>query len=145
METQKIAALLTALAEKDKEIEALKLSLKAHAVRTSNVQTRLLATLDALDALQTSNSQDSELERQNYNRLKQKLYQYQRSVQECERERDDMREAVNALVEKVETSNNYALWSHSRMEISSRLGSFNVAFSFLCLVFEFSLLWALFV
>ncbi|KAF5372231.1 hypothetical protein D9758_005002 [Tetrapyrgos nigripes] len=124
MENRRTAGLLAALSEKDKEITDLKLALKAHTVRTSNVQTRLLATLDALDTLQTSNTQDLAEANRKYRQLKEKMHKYRIFVQECESERDEMREAVNTLVEKVEASNNYALWSHARMQISSHVAIF---------------------
>lgn len=55
-------------------------------------------------------------------RAEEALKRYVGVVRSAEVERDDMRDAVMKLVEKVQVSNDYSTWPHSRMQLSSLAG-----------------------
>ena len=64
------------------------------------LQSRLLSTLDTLDARHRSHEQELSAVEGDRNRLKVKLQQYSEFVKSAELERDDMRDAVIRLIEK---------------------------------------------
>jgi len=81
-------------------MQTLETRIQAYITRVSQLQTRLLSTLDTLD--QVKNSQAQELipvERENA-RLKAQLNRYLAVVKAAEAERDDLRDAVLRLIEK---------------------------------------------
>jgi hypothetical protein len=82
------------------QIEYLESQLQAHIARASLIQSRLLSTLDTLDALQTSHNLELASETQAKQRLSEKLDRYIDFVQAAEIEKDDLRDAVIQLVEK---------------------------------------------
>jgi len=69
-------------------------------ISTSHIQTRLLSTLDTLDALQVSHNRELAAETHAKERLSEKLDRYIGFVQAAEVEKDDLRDAVVQLVEK---------------------------------------------
>lgn len=72
-------------------------------MRTSHMQARLLATLDAMDALRQSHANELASEKAARDRLSVKFDRYIDYVRTVEAERDDMREATSILVGKGES------------------------------------------
>ncbi|KAF8958673.1 hypothetical protein BDZ97DRAFT_1761909 [Flammula alnicola] len=107
------------LAQKEEEIALLESRLQAYTGRLSLLQSRLLSTLDTLDVIQNSQAQELSSLLRTRNRLQEQLDSYIKVVRAAELERDDMRDAVMKLVEKVETSNDYCNWPHSQIRLSS--------------------------
>ncbi|CAA7269861.1 unnamed protein product [Cyclocybe aegerita] len=107
------------LARKDDETLLLESRVQAYIARTSLLQTRLLSTLDTLDAQQAAHARELAALARDRERLKAKVHRYAEVVRIKEEERDDMRDAVLKLIEKVEISNDYNKWPHSQIYISS--------------------------
>ncbi|KAF9529522.1 hypothetical protein CPB83DRAFT_893338 [Crepidotus variabilis] len=85
----------------------------------SVLQDKLLTSLDILDSERKQHREDVkafELERRN---MEARLDRATHFIQSLRSERDDMRDAVMRLVEKVELCNDYSKWPHSRMALSS--------------------------
>ncbi|KII87034.1 hypothetical protein PLICRDRAFT_55093 [Plicaturopsis crispa FD-325 SS-3] len=111
----------TDIAEKNKQIANLETQIEAHIARTSHLHARLLSTLDALDDVQAHYAHDVASLRRTKDRLSDKLDRYITFVNTIEDEKDDMRDAVLKLVEKVEQCSDYTQWPQSRMRITSLL------------------------
>ncbi|KAF9480384.1 hypothetical protein BDN70DRAFT_877644 [Pholiota conissans] len=107
------------LAEKDDKIAALENRILGYVGRLSVFQSRLLATLDTLDVIQNNQAQERADAVRNQASMQARLDEYIKVVREAELERDDMRDAVLKLVEKVEASNDYSSWPHSGIQLSS--------------------------
>ncbi|KAF8160027.1 hypothetical protein B0H34DRAFT_705875 [Crassisporium funariophilum] len=112
-------SLASVIEEKDEEISVLETRLRAYIAKTSLLQNRLLSTLDTLDVIQNAHNEELDAVSRTKNRLKDKLDRYIDVVKVAELERDDLRDAVLKLVEKVELSNDYSKWPHSRIHLSS--------------------------
>ncbi|KIK69516.1 hypothetical protein GYMLUDRAFT_508566 [Collybiopsis luxurians FD-317 M1] len=107
------------LYEKDQEISALKLQLKAHAAQTALIQNRLLVTQSALDALQTTHDEELRAAQTTANRLRKRLNASYEHVKLCEEQKDDLRDAVSSFLQRVEEPRN--IWPQSQLHISSLL------------------------
>jgi len=84
------------------KIEILESRIQAYTTRVSQLQTRLLSTLDALDQVKSLQEQELVPVEHENALLKAQLHQYLAVVKAAEAERDDMRDAVLKLVEKGE-------------------------------------------
>ncbi len=82
------------------QVALLESHVQAYIVRTSMLQSRLLSTLDELDARDRSHERELSAVEADRHRLKVKLQQYLEFVKSAELERDDMRDAVIRLIEK---------------------------------------------
>lgn len=69
-------------------------------MRLSQMQTRLIATLDELDASRAAHQREMKAERRAKERLSEKLDRYVDEIKRAEAERDEMREVVSILVDK---------------------------------------------
>ena len=69
-------------------------------MRMSQLQTRLVATLDELDASRTTHQRELKTERRAKEKLSEKLDRYVDEIRRTEAERDEMREVVSLLVDK---------------------------------------------
>ncbi|KAF9486901.1 hypothetical protein BDN71DRAFT_1594735 [Pleurotus eryngii] len=87
--------------------------------RVSHLRTCLLATLDALDDLQTPHAHELHALTEEHFKYHQQAKVYERLWREAEAEKADMRGAVAGLVEKVEQCNDYSQWPYSRLRIAS--------------------------
>jgi len=74
--------------------------LQAYISRTCHIHTRLLSTLDALDALQALHNRELASEIHATTRLSDKLDRYINFVHATETEKEDLRDAVVQLVKK---------------------------------------------
>ncbi|KIY50073.1 hypothetical protein FISHEDRAFT_19145, partial [Fistulina hepatica ATCC 64428] len=102
------------------QILKLRRNVQAYAARSSQLQSKFLATLDTLDESRALYSREVDEHRHTIERLSNNVARHTEVARVLELERDDMRDAVQLLVEKVERSNNnFASWPHSRMQMSS--------------------------
>ncbi|EPQ56773.1 hypothetical protein GLOTRDRAFT_121105 [Gloeophyllum trabeum ATCC 11539] len=118
----RLEEVLPLLEEKDAKIARLELEVQAFAARASHMQGRFLSTLDALDELEAKHRLELDESQQEIHQLRTNLSRYIARVEAAESERDDMRDAVMQLVEKVEKSNDYSLWPHSRIRLARPAG-----------------------
>ncbi|KAJ7149403.1 hypothetical protein C8R43DRAFT_502525 [Mycena crocata] len=111
--------LMALVAEKDQEqIANLQISLEAHVARALSTSSRLKLAWDALDELQAKHTLELSKEVSDKERLRTTLSRYLDVVRDAEIERDNLRDAVNELVERVEISKaDFTAWSHSRMRL----------------------------
>ncbi|KAJ3537909.1 hypothetical protein NM688_g6599 [Phlebia brevispora] len=109
-------------AERSQErIAALQAQLQAHIAKSLHLQSRLSAALDSLETLQYTHDRESAAHREANNLMNTKLAGLAEYTQKVEDERDELRDAVLALVEKVEVSNDYAVWPYSRIRLPDNL------------------------
>ncbi|KAF8879169.1 hypothetical protein BD779DRAFT_1676560 [Infundibulicybe gibba] len=96
--------------------------------KISQLQGRLLTVLDVLDRIQITNNEALQSEKLLQNKLHQKLNRYQDVVRDLEEERDDLRDAVIQLIDRVEqsTASDFSSWSCSRMVMPSFVEECNV-------------------
>ncbi|RPD58842.1 hypothetical protein L226DRAFT_265401 [Lentinus tigrinus ALCF2SS1-7] len=108
-------------ARRDAEAARLRQELELSNMRLSQMQTRLVATLDELDASRAAHQKEMKTEKRANEKLSEKLDRYLDEVKRAEAERDEMREVVSILVEKVERCNDYSVWPYSRMSLARPL------------------------
>ncbi|PPQ72555.1 hypothetical protein CVT26_003952 [Gymnopilus dilepis] len=108
------------LEEKDQKISLLESHSSTYTARISVLQNRLLAAFDTLDSTQNVHAQELAALKEQIARLKEQLDHYVYLFKDVETERDDMRDVVMLLVEKVEASNgDYSSWPHSRLYVTN--------------------------
>lgn len=78
----------------------MNLQLHAQTARSSHLQSRLTSVLDGMETLQHTHEQELAKERDAKQRLNIKLERLVEYTQAVEEERDELRDAVLALVEK---------------------------------------------
>ena len=71
-----------------------------HAARSTQVYARLNATQLALDVMQAQHDEERSTVHQEKRVLEAQILKYKQRLGNVERERDDMREAVNQLIDK---------------------------------------------
>ncbi|KAE9400458.1 hypothetical protein BT96DRAFT_992972 [Gymnopus androsaceus JB14] len=112
------------LLEKDQEISRLKLQLRAHAARTSLIQSRVIATQNALDALQVSHDEELRAEQSTNEKLRRKLLASYGYIKSLKKDKDDLCNAAASFLQRephyafVVQEPNY-VWPQSQMHISS--------------------------
>ncbi|KAI9063851.1 hypothetical protein FKP32DRAFT_1717707 [Trametes sanguinea] len=87
-------------------------------MKMAQFQTRLVSVLDELDAQRHSYQRELHKERRAKEKLSNKLDGYLDEVRRAEHERDDMRELVSVLLEKVESCHNYSAWPCPRIGLA---------------------------
>ncbi|KAI9568237.1 hypothetical protein HD554DRAFT_786353 [Boletus coccyginus] len=117
------------LLEKDNRIATLETRLEAYSARTSAAHTRLLKTIDVLDALRSQHALEISAEEQAKMKLVQEVNRWRSVARNLEVERDELKDAVEDLIEKVQVSNEWSSWPCSRMHITKHAGNLNVEFS----------------
>jgi ERCC4-type nuclease len=90
----------SSLTHTSSQIASLESRIQAHTQRTTHIHTRLLSTLDTLDAIQYTHAQEMSAVVKGKKRAEEALKRYVGVVKSAEVERDDMRDAVLKLVEK---------------------------------------------
>ncbi|KAG8946524.1 hypothetical protein FRC04_011582 [Tulasnella sp. 424] len=93
--------------------------ISAYQVRASRLQARLLATLDALDTLQHERTSELQALEDANARLTRHNTRLQQQLKLVEEENDDMKEAVSALVDKVDELNGVEFLSRSRISVNA--------------------------
>ncbi|KAH9926293.1 uncharacterized protein BXZ73DRAFT_102975 [Epithele typhae] len=111
MQASRIVAELIAgsVPSRDAEVARLQKELHMCNMRISQMQTRLAATLDELDALRNAHHYELKTERRAKEKLSEKLDRYLDEVKRAEAEKDEMREVVSILVEKAFTAERDAI------------------------------------
>ncbi|KAF9223927.1 hypothetical protein BS17DRAFT_781436 [Gyrodon lividus] len=107
----------TLLQNKDDQIASLESRLEAYSARASTAHIRLLKTIDALDALRTQHALETSAEEQAKMRLLHQVDRWRSTAKTLEVERDELKDAVEDLIEKVQMSNEWSSWPCSRMRI----------------------------
>ncbi|TBU45259.1 hypothetical protein BD309DRAFT_956527 [Dichomitus squalens] len=108
-------------AQPDTEVARLRKELQLCNLKLSQMQARLMATLDELDASRNAHQLELKAERRAKEKLSEKLDRYLDEVKRADAEKDEMREVVSILVEKVEACNNYSAWPCARMSLARPL------------------------
>ncbi|KAH9975217.1 hypothetical protein BJV74DRAFT_862944 [Russula compacta] len=104
---------------KDHRIADLELQLAADAARAAKFHARLMATLDTLDSQRRAYAEEISNERRQCVALQAQLHVARAEKTAIEAERDSLREGVLHLIEKVEVCNDYSLWPHSGLAMTS--------------------------
>ncbi|PPR06296.1 hypothetical protein CVT24_001102, partial [Panaeolus cyanescens] len=105
--------------EKDQQIIQLRLALQTQITRNSLIHNRLLAALDALDLQQLTHHDEITELKKSRDILKARLARYITIVEATEAEKNDMRDAVLQLVQKVESAKNYAALPCNHITLST--------------------------
>ncbi|OSD00174.1 hypothetical protein PYCCODRAFT_1371749, partial [Trametes coccinea BRFM310] len=100
------------------QIARLRAELERSNMKMAQFQTRLVSVLDELDAQRHSYQRELHKERRAKEKLSNKLDGYLDEVRRAERERDDLRELVSVLLEKVESCHNYSAWPCPRIGLA---------------------------
>ncbi|KAI0085853.1 hypothetical protein BDY19DRAFT_996513 [Irpex rosettiformis] len=97
--------------------EAIELQLQAQLARSSYLQSRLSSTMDTLDAARIRHRRELTLERETREMVKRKLDELIEYTAKVEEERDELRECVAALIDKVEVNNDFSTWPHRNISL----------------------------
>ncbi|KIK91479.1 hypothetical protein PAXRUDRAFT_149414 [Paxillus rubicundulus Ve08.2h10] len=106
------------LREKDDQIASLESRLEAYSARASTAHIRLLKTIDVLDALRAQHALETSTEEQAKMRLAHEVDRWRSIAKSLEVERDELKDVVEDLIEKVQISNEWSSWPCSRMRIT---------------------------
>ncbi|KAI0825582.1 hypothetical protein BC629DRAFT_8380 [Irpex lacteus] len=101
--------------EERKTVDAIEVQLQAQVARSSYLQSRLNSAMDSLDALRIRHRRELAVERETKERLKRKMDELVEYTAKVEEERDEMRECVTALIEKVEITHDFSEWPHRQI------------------------------
>ncbi|KAJ7079538.1 hypothetical protein C8R44DRAFT_91367 [Mycena epipterygia] len=96
--------LVALIAERDAEIDNLRLSLEAHIAHALGAKSRLALALDALDSVQALRASELAAEAEAKDHLRAEMARYSERLKVTEIERDVLHHAVLEFVEKVESS-----------------------------------------
>ncbi|EJF60568.1 hypothetical protein DICSQDRAFT_181272 [Dichomitus squalens LYAD-421 SS1] len=114
----------SSVVQPDNEVARLRKELQLCNLKLSQMQARLMATLDELDASRNAHQLELKAERRAKEKLSEKLDRYLDEVKRADAEKDEMREVVSILVEKVEACNNYSAWPCARMSLTRPLDTY---------------------
>ncbi|KAJ7734112.1 hypothetical protein B0H16DRAFT_156136 [Mycena metata] len=104
--------------EKDTKIAELQISLETHIAHAMATKSRLITALDALDSLRTHYTSELAAQGEANKSLREKLARYSSRARVAEAERDQLRDVVVDLSNKIEFSNlDFTSWSHNRLKI----------------------------
>ncbi|KAI6154890.1 hypothetical protein BKA82DRAFT_4072638, partial [Pisolithus tinctorius] len=106
------------LREKDEQIVALERQLEACSARASATHVRLLNTVDVLDSLRAQHASEISALEQEKIELTHNVDQWRTVSKALEVEKDEMKDVVEDLIEKIQISNEWTLWPCSRLHIS---------------------------
>ncbi|KAI6007968.1 hypothetical protein EDC04DRAFT_3073300, partial [Pisolithus marmoratus] len=110
--------LKTLLWQKDEQIAALERQLEACSARASATHVRLLKAVDVLDSLRAQHALEISVVEQEKIKLTHDADQWRTISKALEVEKDEMKEVVEDLIEKIQISNEWASWPCSRMHIA---------------------------
>ncbi|KAG9314843.1 hypothetical protein JVU11DRAFT_3939 [Chiua virens] len=99
-------------------IVALEARLEAYSARASTAHTRLMKTIDVLDALHSQHALEISAEEQAKLKLIHQVDRWRRLAMNLEVEKDELKDVVEDLIEKVQVSNEWNSWPCSRMRIA---------------------------
>ncbi|KAH7911086.1 hypothetical protein BJ138DRAFT_32881 [Hygrophoropsis aurantiaca] len=112
----------TALQSKDDQISELQRNLEAFSAQASHTQTRLLRTFDCLGALRLQHQVELSSELKVNAKLRHDLDRCRIHARAVEVERDELKDAVEELIQRVEFSNNLSDWPCNRICIPRHTG-----------------------
>ncbi|KAI6043860.1 hypothetical protein EDC04DRAFT_2890565 [Pisolithus marmoratus] len=104
--------------QKDEQIAALERQLEACSARASATHVRLLKAVDVLDSLRAQHALEISVVEQEKIKLTHDADQWRTISKALEVEKDEMKEVVEDLIEKIQISNEWASWPCSRMHIA---------------------------
>ncbi|KAI6014288.1 hypothetical protein EDC04DRAFT_663209 [Pisolithus marmoratus] len=104
--------------QKDEQIAALERQLEACSARASATHIRLLKTVDVLDSLRAQHALEISAVEQEKIKLTHDADQWRTISKALEVEKDEMKEVVEDLIEKIQISNEWASWPCSRIDIA---------------------------
>ncbi|KIP02830.1 hypothetical protein PHLGIDRAFT_276238 [Phlebiopsis gigantea 11061_1 CR5-6] len=99
------------------EITRLEAQLEAQAAQSSLLHSRLTSTQDAMDDLKLSHQREIAVHKKSSANAREKLQRFMEYASSVEQERDDCRDALLTLVQKVEEHSDLATWPHSRIRL----------------------------
>ena len=82
------------------QIADLRIKLSSHISCSSNLQNRLISTLDALDALQTNAAASIQREAEANESFRNQTSAYRERIRQLEEEKNDMQSAISELIQK---------------------------------------------
>ncbi|KAI6154870.1 hypothetical protein BKA82DRAFT_4072349 [Pisolithus tinctorius] len=106
------------LREKDEQIVALERQLEACSARASATHIRLLKTVDVLDSLRAQHASEISALEQEKIKLTHNVDRWRTVSKALEVEKDEMKDVVEDLIEKIQISNEWTSWPCSRLHIS---------------------------
>ncbi|KAI0690205.1 hypothetical protein BC835DRAFT_1365502 [Cytidiella melzeri] len=109
------------LKREHKMIEDLQLQLQAQVSRASYLQSRLTSTMDTMDTLRLRYGRELAAERETKEKLRMKIDRLVEYTAKVELQRDELRECVAALIEKVEVSHDFPAWPQCQISLLESL------------------------
>ncbi|KAG2140094.1 hypothetical protein DEU56DRAFT_292957 [Suillus clintonianus] len=113
--------LKTALRKRDEQITCLEARVEAYIARTSETQARLLTTIDIVDSLKAQHIIDLAVKERERVNLSHETERWRTFAKGLEVERDDLKDVVEDLIQKVQISSDWSMWPCSRMDITKHL------------------------
>lgn len=110
-----------ALRKRDEQITCLEARIDAYIARTSDTQARLLKTIDTVDSLKAQHVIDLAAKERERVNLSCEIERWRTFAKELEVERDDLKDVVEDLIQKVQMSSDWSMWPCSRMDITKHL------------------------
>ncbi|KAG1905281.1 uncharacterized protein F5891DRAFT_1183223 [Suillus fuscotomentosus] len=107
-----------ALRKRDEQITCLEARVDAYIARTSETQARLLKTIDTVDSLKAQHVTDLEAKERERINLSHEIERWRTFAKCLEVERDDLKNVVEDLIQKVQMSSDWSMWPCSRMDIT---------------------------
>ncbi|KAL4064520.1 hypothetical protein J3A83DRAFT_4376741 [Scleroderma citrinum] len=118
----------TLLRDKDEQIATLEKQLEAYSARASTAHARLLKTIDVLDSLRTQHALEMSFLAGEKMKLTHAVNRWRTVARTLEIERDEMKDVVEDLIEKIQISNEWNSWPCSRMHITKHAELHPLAF-----------------
>ncbi|KAG1870603.1 hypothetical protein DFJ58DRAFT_19156 [Suillus subalutaceus] len=110
-----------ALRKRDEQIICLEARIDAYIARTSETQARLLKTIDTVDSLKAQHAIDLAAKEHERVTLSHEIERWRTFAKVLEVERDDLKNVVEDLIQKVQMSSDWSMWPCSRMDITEHL------------------------
>lgn len=109
------------LRKRDEQITCLEARIDAYIARTSETQARLLKTIDTVDSLKAQHVIDLAAKEHERVTLPHEIDRWRTFAKVLEVERDDLKDVVEDLIQKVHMSSDWSMWPCSRMDITKHL------------------------
>lgn len=110
-----------ALRKRVEQITCLEARIEAYIARTSETQARLLKTIDTVDSLKAQHIVDLTAKERERVNLSHEIERWRTFAKALEVERDDLKDVVEDLIQKVQMSSDWSMWPCSRMDITKHL------------------------
>ncbi|KAJ8589011.1 hypothetical protein M405DRAFT_818773 [Rhizopogon salebrosus TDB-379] len=113
--------LKTALRKRDEQVTGLEVRIDAYVTRTSETQARLLKTIDVLNSLKARHVIDLTAKEREAESLYREVERWKTFAKVLEVERDDLRDVVEDLIQRVQMCSDWSMWPCGRMDITTHL------------------------